>query len=499
VLPPGHGDVLCGVDIGTTYIKAALVTADGTVASVARAPTPLTSDGTGPCHDPEQIRLTAEKVMRQAQRSAAGPGGPARIAAVGITGVGEEGVPLGSRSEVLYPAIAWYERRPSEPERQWSARHPGEELFAVTGLHRDLGLTIFKWLWLKGTQPQVWSACRHWLGIADYAAWRWTGERGMSISHASRTGLFRLADFRWEQDWAAEVLARGTDALPPLHQAGSPVGRLRPGAIPGLLTTAEVPVVATGLDHTVGGYAAGLRDPGELLDSMGTAEALIEPVPAERVRDAGHTLPIDFGAGVLPGSHIAIAGFESGAGIGAMLRALGGSSHAGRCELESAAAGLTPGAGGLLYVPPRTRSRSGGALLGHQVFHEPAHFYRAVVEGWALAAGEALSALGEPGRLRDVVCIGGGAGSLLRAQVKASILDRQIRCLITPEIVAVGAALLAGEAAGDLGREAAAHWQPATTVVDPVPGWTEGYRALRAEFRRAAALIHPDAGPQLYP
>ncbi len=265
----GPGDLLCGVDIGTTSIKAVLVTWDGSVVSVAKAPTPVLSDGYGPCHDPEEIRATAEQVMGQALRESTVPGW---IAAIGVTSVGEEGVPLGPGGELLYPSIAWYDRRPSEAEEKWSAQHADEEMFAVTGLHKDLGFTIYKWLWLKSAQPSVWSRCRSWLGIADYVIWRWTGQQGMSVSHASRTGIFELRAFRWQQDWAAAVLAGGADVLPPLREAGSPVGFLRPGAIPGLATTGEIPVVATGLDHAVGAYAAGVTHPGQVLDSMGTAE-----------------------------------------------------------------------------------------------------------------------------------------------------------------------------------------------------------------------------------
>ena len=47
--------------------------------------------------------------------------------------------------------------------------------------------------------------------------------------------------------------------------------------------------------------------------------------------------------------------------------------------------------------------------------------YRAVIEGWSLAADEALSALGSSDRPKDVVCVGGGSASALWLQVKASI------------------------------------------------------------------------------
>ncbi|HVT68843.1 MAG TPA: FGGY family carbohydrate kinase [Trebonia sp.] len=487
-------DVLCGVDIGTTHVKAALVTTDGAVLSVARASTPVTTDGHGPCHDPDDIRATAERVMRQAQQQAPAP---ARIGAVGVTSVGEEGVPLGPDGEVLYPSVAWYEKRPSAAERAWSARHGEDELFAVTGLHKDLGFTVFKWLWLRSAQPSVWSRCQTWLGLADYLTWRWTGQRGMSVSHASRTGVLSLADFRWRADWAAELLPCGLDTLPPLHEAGTTVGLLRAGVIPGLLTAAEVPVVATGLDHLVGAYAAGITRPGQLLDSLGTAEGLIEPVPSHRLEHAGPSLGTDFGAGILPRTHIAIAGLTAGAGVGAMLHALGADSAADQHRLEAAAAGLAPGADGLLYVPPRVRDAAPGALFGHQVSHGAAQLYRAVVEGWAMAAGNAMQQLGSTDRLQDVVCIGGGSTSALWVRVKASVLGREIYCLRTPEIVAVGAALLAGQAPAGPGPVTG--WKPETSVVAPVPEWVPRYRALSQDFVRAAAGVHPGACPHVYP
>ncbi len=491
---PELAGLLCGVDIGTTHIKAALVAGDGSVVSVSKVPTPVISDGYGPCHDPEQIRLAAEHVMCQAQREAPAPG---RITAVGVTSVGEEGVPLDPRGRVLYPSIAWYDRRPSSAERDWSARHGDEELFAVTGLHKDLGFTIFKWLWLKAAQPSAWSRCTAWLGIADYVVWRWTGQYGMSIGHASRTAVFDLRSFRWKEDWAAEALPRGADALPLLHEAGSPVGFLRHGIIPGLVTEEEVPVVATGLDHVVGAYAAGVQRPGQVLDSLGTAEALIGPVPPEHLHRADYRLGVDFGAGILPRTHIAIASLESGAGVSGMLEVLGATGAAERQKLESEAARLLPGAAGLTYVPPRMRTRSGGAFLGHKVTHRAADVYRAVVEGWALAADGALSGLGDPGTPQQVTCIGGGSGSPLWMRIKASILDREIRCLRTPEIVAAGAALLAARAVP--GSGAMANWKPAASAVAPVPDWVPRYRVLRQEFRRLAHIVHPAAGPCVYP
>lgn len=460
--------VFCGVDIGTTHVKAALVSPSGSVTGVARAPTPVTSDGVGACHDPERIREAAEDVVRAAQRSAGGP----PVAAIGVTSVGEEGVPLGRGGSVLYPAIAWHERRSSPSVALWDERHPGERRFAVTGLQPSLWSTVCKWLWLKDERPDVWRECRTWLGLADYVMWRWTGARGMSLGHASRTGVLDLATLRWHQAWAGEALARGAAALPPLLSAGSQVGALLPGAIDGMARAGEVPVVATGHDHVVGGYAAGVVRPGQLLDSMGTAEALVEVVPASMDFSGFYGTGIDFGAGIAPGTRIALFGLESGAGIDAMRRTVAA------CPGADPDAGAGPGADGLRYLPPRPGSAA-GAFFGHRIRHGAAHFYRAVVEGWSLAADEGVRALGPRDRITEVVCIGGGSSLELWTRVKASVMERELRCLATPEAVATGAALLAGglRPAPLAGRTTA-----------PVPGWVPAYQELRKEFDELARV-----------
>lgn len=460
--------VYCGVDIGTTHIKAVLLAPSTELLSVAKARTPVTSDGFGACHDPEQIRLTVEQLMRSAQNFAAGS---PPIVAIGVTSVGEEGVPLASDGSLLYPAIAWHDQRASAAADEWSRNHPGEELFSVTGLHPNPWLTVFKWLWLKEAQPDVWRLCETWLGIADYVMWRWTGQIGMSVGHASRTGLLDLAAFQWHDQWAAEVLAHGVAALPPLRETGKPVGTLRPGLIPDLRTAANVPVVATGHDHVVGGYAAGVTGPGQVLDSMGTAEALMQPVPSGYFTGGRFGSGVDFGAGIAPGTHIAIAGLESGIGISSVRSALDPT------DLEARAAEVDAGAEGLTYIPPYATSGTSGKFLGHRPWHEAPHFYRAVIEGWSLAADHLLSALEPADDATEIMCIGGGSTSRLWTKIKASIFGRPIRCITTQEMVAVGAALLAG---GQRPRTQAAD------IVLPVAEWVPVYRELRETFRRLA-------------
>lgn len=486
--------VLCGVDIGTTHVKAVLVTEEGSLESVWSEPTPVSDDGYGPCHDPDEILATVERAVYQAQQQCPQT---CRVIAVGVTSVGEEGVPLGPKGEVLYPAVAWYERRPSREERDWSGRHPDQELFRVTGLHKDLGFTVFKWLWFKSERPEVWQRCATWVGIGDYVVLRWTGEAAMSVSHASRTALLDLRALRWHEAWAPEVLARGTKALPPLRNAGSVVGYLPRGRAPCLLAERRVPVVSTGLDHVVGAHAAGATRPGRVMDSLGTAEALVAQVPFSALEGADASVGVDFGAGLAPGAHIAVAGLGSGAGLAQVSTLLGAGSAPARSALEAAATGVEPGAGGLAYVPPRARSDVGAAFFGLKMPHRPEHLYRAAVEGWAFAADDALGALGHGPNSSEVLCSGGGSSSALMMQVKASMLGRPIERVKTPELVAVGAALLAGKAG--LAEDPLGRWEPEREQVQPNVSWTETYARLKPRLQELARMVHPGQKSHVYP
>jgi len=138
-----------------------------------------------------------------------------------------------------------------------------------------------------------------------------------------------------------------------------------------------------------------------------------------------------------------------------------------------------------------------GAVALERLEHAVGLQYRAVVEGWALAADNAMQELGDRGRLQEVVCIGGGSNSALWVRVKASLLGREVYCRRTPEIVAVGAALLAGQAPEGPGP--VTDWNPSTSVISPIPEWVPLYRSLSRDFMRAASSIHPSACSRIYP
>src|SRR5690606_16735969 len=154
-------------------------------------------------------------------------------------------------------------------------------LFAATGVRPSGKVPLATWAYLRDEEPDRWVAMRRWAGAADLVVLALTGRLVTDHTLAGRTMAYRLpepgADLPagFDPDLLAAVGLR-PEQLPEVAgpaTAGVSVGADRPwGLHPG------TPVVVAGHDHQVGAWAAGVREPGEVADSVGTAESVIRVV-----------------------------------------------------------------------------------------------------------------------------------------------------------------------------------------------------------------------------
>ena len=154
----------------------------------------------------------------------------------------------------------------------------------------DPTLTLCKLLWRRRTDPAGFARARRMLNLADFIAFRLSGEAATDRSLASRTLLLDIAAGAWSDDLLART---GIDAalLPPLRPSGACLGPVRAEVLAATGLRGRPVVGVGGHDHVVGGFAAGAGRPGVLLDSIGTAEALLRtvtrPVLTEAMRPFG--------------------------------------------------------------------------------------------------------------------------------------------------------------------------------------------------------------------
>ncbi len=288
-------DAYIGLDIGTTGIKAVAFDAKDQQLAIAEAPTPVQTVGTGGEYDAGELWKCAASILLKVTTELSSAGH--HVLAIAVASMGESGVLVDESGEPLAPVIAWFDSR-TEPQSKWWVDNVGiERTQTITGLTPKAAFGANKMQWIRQQLPDLWARGAKWLNLADWIVYRLTGVMATDYSLASRTMLLDVS----KRQWSAEILAAaGIDIglLAPLVQSGAPVGIVTVEAARCTGLAPGVVVGAGGQDHVCAALALGITEPGTVLDSIGTAEALLL-VTAEF--DATGAIS---GAGVSQGVHV---------------------------------------------------------------------------------------------------------------------------------------------------------------------------------------------------
>ncbi|MCS6938940.1 MAG: FGGY-family carbohydrate kinase [Roseiflexaceae bacterium] len=494
-------DLLLGIDIGTTNIKALVFDARGVNLSAASIATPTERPQPGWAeHDPQALWESVVSVIR---RALAPVDDPRRVRGLAVASVGEAGVLINPRGEAVTPIIAWYDRRTAPYVQRWNAQDDPLETFRLTGMLPVPIYGIFKLQWLRDHAPEGYAAATTWLHVADYIAFRLCGARTTDYSLASRSMLFDLRARRWSNVLIDRAGLRG-DLLPEPVASGTRIGVVTSEAAAETGLAPGTVVGTGGHDHVCGALAADVRRVGDCLDSMGTAEAAFLPldnVPLDErlfIANVSSWTHVTFGAHVARDRYYVMDGlFSSGAAVEWMrgLAAPGAPLHEAAAEVESLAESAPPGSLGVLFLPHLTAGER-GAFVGLTASSGRAALARAVYEGLAFEWRHMLDnievMLGL--RARTIRAIGGGTRLPVWLGIKAHVLGRPIQVLDMDESVALGAALLGGIAAGVYCSEdeAVGALQVHGRTVEPDKALRARYeRIYREAFLRLAPALAP--------
>jgi len=427
-------EVLLGLDVGTTSVKAAVVGLDGAEIAHGRAPLAWRRVPTGAEADPEAFVDAA----REAALAALEAAGPARVLGVGVASMAETGALLDGHGRPVVPAIAWHDARGDAEASALAAELPDAP--ARTGLPPRPLSTAVKYRWLRANLPESRRGVR-WLSVGEWVVRRLGGEEVAELSLASRTGWLDVHERGWwEPALAWSEVPPGL--LPAPAVAGTPAGRVD-GALPG----AEGAVLTVGgHDHLSAAVGAGAVGEDDVLDSCGTAEAFIRtarPLAPASVAEAV-AIDVNVGCHAVEGRHCLLAASRSGAALERLLRLLGIPPE-GRNALEREALEVPPEAGGI---------RVGGLnaqrveITGIGADASPAVLWRAALECVGESGAEILGRMERvAGPARRLVVAGGWAEGPAARVVKTRHLGSfEPTGAIT--MGARGAALTAGAAAG---------------------------------------------------
>jgi xylulokinase len=341
--------------------------------------------------------------------------------------------------------------------------------------------------------------------LADFVAARLGGDHATDLSLASRTLMLNLQEKRWDERTLAEA---GVDPglLAPLVPGGMGLGRVSRSAaeITGLPETAVV--ASGGHDHVCGALAAGVTRPGQMLNSLGTAEALFLPLEHPLTDPQAGREGYTQGAHVVGGGYYAFAGqYTSGASIEWLRELLGTKDDPADYDAMIAGAEVVPvGSLGVMFLPhlrlaapPYDDPRSRAALIGLTADAGRDVVTRAVLEGLALESRstyEPLLRYPQVTPAASVVAIGGGTRNPLLMRIKAAVTNLHHQIVEAEEATALGAAILGGLAAGvyrDV-EDAVAAMRYGQHTVEPNPTDVPLYETLYQQvYRRFYPAVAP--------
>lgn len=441
--------LLLGIDVGTTQVKGAVFNLDGRQRAAAAVTYPLHRPHPGWAEqDPEDWwRATLNVIARIGEQA------PLReVAALGVCSQVNTHVLLDAAGRALLPAITWQDQRCAEIaaalDGSIDARRRAE--LWDTEFPLDASFALSRAAWLARERPREYERARWLLSPKDYVNLRLCG-------HAAADPFSSIGLVRRDGAYNAGVLALVDGAaglMAPLHAPDAPLGHVASAARTGLPENA---VVATAtMDAWASLHGSGVQAPGDAFEVAGTSEIL--GVLSERARPTP-------GVVTFPPWH----GLRLHAGP---TQAAGAALHwfaaAQRTTIDDVLASVTsamPGSGGLVFLPHLAGERAPlwnpnlrGVFLGLGTEHGFAELSRAVLEGVAYSARHIAEALAHASghRLERLALSGGGAHSDIWSQIKADVLGRELRRLRVLDSGVLGAALLAGVAAGLLADPAEA-------------------------------------------
>ncbi|MEZ4677939.1 MAG: FGGY family carbohydrate kinase [Caldilineaceae bacterium] len=495
------GRLLLGIDIGTTNIKTIAFDPTGNVVAQANMPTPTHYRATGwVYYDPDEIW---QQVIGLIRDIVAQLDEPSRITSIGVASYGETGVPIDEHGEPTYEAIAWFDSR-TVPQAQWLESTIGlEPLFAVTGVALQPILGLCKLLWLRDNEPAAFARSRVWLNMADYITYRLCGVPATDYSLASRMSCMDLIGQQWATDLLTQIGINPT-ILPPLLPGGTLLGPLRLAVATTTGLSPATQVAVGGHDHVCGALALGVTRPGDLLNSIGTSEALFIPITQPILDPAygrqGYTQGIH-----LAGDYYSFGGlYTSGAAVDWFRHNF--AAAATYASLIGEAEQVVAGSQGAFFLPhlrqsspPHLDLTARGAFIGLAAEMERGVLFRALIEGLAYEMRYSLepllhhSGFTQPG---TIFVSGGGAHNTLYNTVKASVLNHALTVVDVKETTALGAAVLGGLGAGVYRNLAAALQQIryTQTIVKPVAAdatrYAQSYQTVYRKLYEVLAPLH---------
>ena len=424
---------LIGIDIGTSATKAVLFDEAGKAVRSHTVEYPMAQPRNGWAEqNPEDWWQAVQACLTEI--------GTENVAGIGLSGQMHGLVMLDAAGEVIRPAILWCDQRTKAQCDEITNLVGKERLIALAANPALPGFTAPKILWVREHEPENYQRCRHILLPKDYIRYKLTGEFATDVSDASGMLLLDIQNRRW----SAEILERlqiDPALLPKVYESAEVTGYYH-----------GIPVAGGGGDNACAAVGCGVVRAGKAFTTIGTSGVVFAHTDGMVTDKLGriHTF-----CSAVPGKwHV--MGVTQAAGLSLKWFRENFAPTLTYREIDDMIEQVPIGAERLLYMPylmgertPHLDESARGIFFGMSAMHEKQHFLRAIVEGVSYSLRDCLEILREAGvPLADMLVCGGGAKSRIWREILAGCFAMPVKTLEAGEGGVLGAAILAGVAAG---------------------------------------------------
>ncbi|WDR03242.1 FGGY family carbohydrate kinase [Devosia algicola] len=430
-------NTLIGIDVGTTATKAVLIDQHGArLASFAYA---------HPTHHPqpgyaEQNPDDWMAGVLGALESFGQTHDLRGLGAIGICSQVNTHVFVASDGTPLMPAITWQDGRAARDAERLETQTNAEQKTVWFGapMPIDASHALSRMAHVARTEPDLYARTAHVLLPKDYCVLQLTGT--VQSDPISAVGLVN------ENGYVRDLLALVSGAaerLPSLADCTTVVGTVRTG-----LRCAGTPVVVGTMDAWGGMFGVGVVNNGDAMYQSGTSEipgivsSILVPTPG--------VITFPPYSGIVMHAAPTQSG---GAALSWFARVLGRSP----AEAAALAATARPGATVPMFLPhlqgeraPLWDSASRGVFARLDASAGGAEMALGVLQGVGYSVRLAFGALTTSAACDPPTINIGGGGALSDnwCQIRADILGKPLKRCASPEIAALGAAILAGLSQG---------------------------------------------------
>jgi len=442
-------EVYCGIDIGTSSVKAATFDREFNLIDRVKRNYSLYSDKKNRAElDPEEVYQETLNCLTSLKQSMKGD-----FKFISLSSALHSLIAVKENYKPLTRCMTWADSRAMEFKTQLEEFYSLHSLYEITGCPPHAMYFPAKILWLKKYRPEIFAKTYKFITIKEYIIKKMTGKEIVDYSLASAGGLLNLAEKTWE-DILLDYLEITTDHLGKLvdAQESSKISREVREKI-----KTEAQLVTGSGDGPLANLGVGALRENDYVVTIGSSGAIRifskKPILDEKKRTWCYMLDKDI---YLPGGAINNGGIV----LSWLKENMFKNSEPDEIfynKIDNILKELPPGSGGLLFLPflsgersPNWNSSARGIMIGLGLEHDQKNIVKAALEGITFRMYSVFKALEDlGGRKAKIIASGGFTGSEPWLQLLADVFDRKVVAYEKYEASAAGAAMIGAVACDD--------------------------------------------------